>query len=551
MSSLKLKKENTASFLKNIMMLMFSQVVVKLLGLVYRVAIVDAEGFGNTGNGYYATGYQIYMILLAISSIGIPNVISKLVSERTASGDYIGAHRLFKMALALFGSVGFVLSVALFFGADFIAGVLLKATGVKYTLMVLSPALTFVSISAVLRGYFAGLGSMKASSSSQIIEQFFNCVLSIGFVYACVGKDTAIMAAAGNLSTTCACAVAFSYLAVFYRRRRAEIKQECKAQTTLPEQKSRKQLIKTILTMSVPITISSLITTANSAIDIFTVSDGIQRAFSSVISSAAELEERAMELYGILQKAEVITHLPLAISGTLCAAIVPVISSLIAKKDTAGVQSKISFAVFISTLLMFPCMSGLMVLSEPVLKLLYPSVPEGALMLVLLLTTLPFSSLTYVLNGILYGISKQHIPAIALGVGSLIKLVLNIVLINIPSLNIYGAIIGTLVYQIFVFTVETVVVFRYVDVRLDYIKCFIKPLLASVIMGGAVYLSYRLLSGFTGNTLSTLASIVVGVLVYAITILLFKTATASDIMGMPKGDKMVALLKKFHLLQEE
>ncbi len=551
MASSKLKKENTASFLKNILMLMFSQVVVKLLGLVYRVAIVDAEGFGNTGNGYYATGYQIYMVLLALSSLGIPNVISKLVSERIASGDRRGAHRLFKTALALFTGIGFVLSLVLFFGADFISTVLLKASGVRFTLMVLAPALTFVSASAVMRGYFAGLGSMKASSSSQIIEQFFNCVLSIGFVYACVGQDTAIMAAAGNLSTTCACAVACSYLVIFYRKRRQEIKAECAAQEVASECKTRRLLIKDILTMSIPITISSLITTANSAIDIFTVSDGIQRAFSSTISSPEALEEKAMTLYGILQKAEVITHLPLAISGTLCAAIVPVISSLIAKKDREGVSSKISFATFLSCLLMLPCMVGLMVLASPVLKLLFPSVPEGGLMLVLLLIALPFSSLTYVLNGILYGIGKQKIPAIALGIGSAIKLILNLVLINIPSINIYGAIIGTLVYQIFVFAVETVVVFRLVEIRLDYTKCFIKPSVSAVVMGVAVCLCYRLMVPMAGNNISTVISIFVGVLVYAVAILLLKTASVSDIEGMPKGDKIARLLKKARLLKED
>ena len=148
----KLNKENKTSFLKNVLMLMFSQIVVKLLGLVYRVAIVGAEGFGDTGNGYYSTGYQIYMILLAISSIGIPNVISKLVSERVASGDYKGAHRVFKTALKMFTGFGIFLSLILFFSADFIATDLLHAGGVKYTLMVLAPALTFVSCSAVMRG---------------------------------------------------------------------------------------------------------------------------------------------------------------------------------------------------------------------------------------------------------------------------------------------------------------------------------------------------------------------------------------------------------------
>lgn len=547
--SSKLNKENKTSFLKNILMLMFSQVVVKILGLVYRVAIVDAEGFGNTGNGYYATGYQVYMILLAISSIGIPNVISKLVSERVAEGDYKGAHRIFKLALKMFAGFGFLLTLVLFFSADFIATVLLKASGVKYTLMVLAPALTFVSASAVLRGYFAGLGSMKASGSSQVIEQFFNCVLSIGFVYACVGQDTAIMAAAGNLSTTCACAVAFIYLVIFYRKRRGELKAELREQTVLQEQKSRRSLVKTILTVSIPITLSSLITTANSAIDIFTVSNGIQNALAAEFNySAAVLEEMAMSLYGTMQKAEVITHLPLAVSGTLCAAIVPVISSLLAKKDSEGVSRKISSAVLISSLLIFPCMIGIMVLASPILRLLYPSAPEGALMLILLSTTLPFSSLTYVLNGILYGAGKQLVPAVTLAVGSAIKLVLNLILVNIPQLNIYGAIIGTIVYQLFVFTVETVFVYRSVDIKMNYVKTFIKPGISAGLMGVAVYFGYKFLSLTFGNTVSTVLSIGVGVIVYVVLILVLRTFNETDLEGLPAGRKIGALLKRFHLL---
>lgn len=548
MSSSKLKKENKTSFLKNVAMLMFSQVVVKVLGLVYRVAIVDAEGFGNTGNGYYSTGYQVYMVLLALSSLGIPNVISKLVSERIATGDYRGAHNVFKTALKIFVGAGFFLSLLLFFSADFIAVVMLRAEGVKYTLMVLAPALTFVSASAVMRGYFAGLGSMKASSSSQIIEQFFNCFLSIGFVYACVGQDTAIMAAAGNLSTTCACAVAFFYLVFFYRKRRKDIILALREQTVEGEKKSGKELVKVILTVSIPITLSSLITTANSAIDIFTVSNGIQNAFSSVISSAAALEEKAMELYGTMQKAEVITHLPLAVSGTLCAAIVPVISSLAAKKDYSGVNQKISSAVLISSLLIFPCLGGIIALAGPILRLLYPSVPQGALMLILLSVTLPFSSLTYVLNGILYGTGKQLVPAVTLAIGSAIKLILNILLVNIPALNIYGAIIGTLVYQSFVFIVETVFVYRIIPIKMDYVKTFVKPFVAAAVMTAGVFGFYKLVSSFMGNTVSTLLSIFIGVAIYGVMILILRTFREEDLAEMPKGQLLIKVFKKFHLV---
>ena len=544
--SSKLNKENKTSFLKNVLMLMFSQVVVKLLGLVYRVAIVGAEGFGDTGNGYYSTGYQIYMILLAISSIGIPNVISKLVSERIASGDYKGAHRLFKMALKMFTGFGIFLSLLLFFSADFIATDLLHAGGVKYTLMVLAPALTFVSCSAVMRGYFAGLGSMKASGSSQVIEQFFNCLLSIGFVYACVGKDTAVMAAAGNLSTTLACAISLSYLIIFYRRRRGEIKTEISAQTVPQEDKSRGQLVKIILTLSIPITMSSLISTANSAIDIFTVSDGIQKAFSGILNSAEALEQKAMELYGTMQKAEVITHLPLAISGTLCAAIVPVISSLIAKKEYKGLSDKISSATLINSLIIFPCMGGIMILAAPVLKLLYPSAPQGDIMLILLCVTLPFSSLTYVLNGILYGAGRQFVPAVSLAIASAVKLILNLVLI--PYLNIYGAIIGTLVYQVLVFAIEVIVVFRTVPIKLDLVKLFLKPMLSAGVMTAAVFGFYRLISALFGNALSTMLSVLVGAIVYLLVILLLRTLTEEDIKGLPMGGKLSRLFKKLRLI---
>ncbi len=542
----KLNKENKTSFLKNVLMLMFSQVVVKLLGLVYRVAIVGAEGFGDTGNGYYSTGYQIYMILLAISSIGIPNVISKLVSERVASGDYKGAHRLFKMALKMFTGFGIFLSLVLFFSADFIATDLLRAGGVKYTLMVLAPALTFVSCSAVMRGYFAGLGSMKASGSSQVIEQFFNCLLSIAFVYACVGKDTAIMAAAGNLSTTLACAISFSYLVIFYRRRRGEIMSSIADQTVPQEDKRRSQLVKIILTLSIPITMSSLISTANSAIDIFTVSDGIQKAFSGILTSAEALEQKAMELYGTMQKAEVITHLPLAVSGTLCAAIVPVISSLIAKKEYKDLGDKISSATLINSLIIFPCMGGIMALAAPVLHLLYPSAPQGDIMLILLCVTLPFSSLTYVLNGILYGAGRQFVPAVSLTIASVVKLILNLVLI--PYFNIYGAIVGTLVYQVLVFVIEVVVVFKTVPIKLDLLKLFLKPMLSAGIMTAAVFGFYRLVSQLFGNALSTMLSVFVGAVVYVLFIFLLKTLSAEDIAGLPMGGKLSRILRRMRLI---
>lgn len=545
--SSKLKKENKVSFLQNVLMLMFSQVVIKLLGLIYRVVIVDVEGFGNTGNGYYSTGYQIYMILLALSSMGIPNVVSKLVSERIAKKDFIAANRVFKFCFVIFGVLGIFFALFLFFGAEFIANSLLKANGVKYTLMALSPALIVVPPTAVMRGYFTGLGSLKATSTTLVIEQFFNCVLSIGFVYACVGKDTAIMAAAGNLSTSCACILAFLYLVFFFLRRKGEIKDDCLAQDIPTETKTRKDMVKTIFAISIPISFSSLISVLGSAIDTVTVSRGVQNAFAALGETAQVLEEKAMELYGILQKAETVTHLPLAISATFCTAIVPVISSAIAKNDVSEANRKISSSFFINSIFIFPCMAGFFVLAEPILKLLYPSVPEGALVLILLSISLPFSSMNYILNGILYGIGKTYIPAIALIVGSVIKLGLNIWLVNIPSINIYGAVFSTVLYNILIFVIELAVVKRSVKLQVDIKRCFVKPIFSSTVMGVAVFFVYKLCSAL-GNAVATLTSVLAGVVVYGLLVLATKNLSKEDLESLPMGNKLSGLLERFKLI---
>ena len=178
------KKTKGTSFMKNVLILMCSEIIVKVLGLVYRLVITNVEGFGDAGLGYYSAGYQIYALLLTLCSIGIPSVIAKLISERLAVGNNEGAQRIFKTALKLFAGIGLFFSVTLFLGAEFIATRLLNVPDVKYVLRVLAPAIVFVSTSAVFRGYFAGQQNMRPTSVTQVFCQFFQSdILMIVFVY--------------------------------------------------------------------------------------------------------------------------------------------------------------------------------------------------------------------------------------------------------------------------------------------------------------------------------------------------------------------------------
>ena len=151
-----MKNKKIGDFLSGIIVLMFSQVIVKILGMVYSLYLTNKQGFGDSGNAIYTSSYQIYAIFLTISSIGIPNAVSKLVAENLSIGDIKGAKRVFRVSIAIFSFVGFLCSLVLYASSNFIAENLLEIEAASDILKILAPSIFFVSISAVIRGYFNG-----------------------------------------------------------------------------------------------------------------------------------------------------------------------------------------------------------------------------------------------------------------------------------------------------------------------------------------------------------------------------------------------------------
>lgn len=535
------------SFMKNVLILICSQLLIKVLGLVYKLVITNVEGFGNTGLGYYAAGYQIYALLLTLSSIGIPSVISKLVSERIAIGDTKGAQRIFKVAFRFFTTVGLVLSIGLYLGSDFIANNILNVPDVAYVMKVLSPAIVFVAMSAVLRGYFSGQQNMKPTSVSQTLEQFLNCVLSITFVYACIGKDAYIMAAAGNLSTTCAIVITFIYLIRYYKTH----KLRTKGSIPSPErEKSNKELLKTILGISIPITISSLISVISGVIDTATVSNCMQIAFSDGNSKEA-LEQIAMSATGILSKVDTLVSFPLAINIAFSTALVPAISEALAKKDKKTASRRLSFSFFASLIIILPCAMGFIALADPILKMLYPTASDGAGVFMIASISMILTALASTLTGGLYGVNQSKIPAIAAGLGAFIKFILNMILISNPNIGIYGASISSFVYALIVFFICYKVMNRCVNMHIKFKTHVMKPLMSAIGMGVIVFCGYSLLSNVFGNTVSTILSILLGAISYCLLIIFTKALTKEDILNMPYGTKLYKVLVKFGIYKEE
>lgn len=537
-----------SSFMQNVLILMFAQIMVKVLGLVYKFVITNFEGFGDTGLGYYSAGYQIYSLLLALSSIGIPSVVSKLVSERIAKGDNKGAQRIFKICMTFFVGIGIVLSFGLFFGAEYIAIAMYDVADTKYVMQVLAPAIAFVSASAVFRGYFAGLNDMKPTSYSQIIEQFFNCVLSITFVYALLGREPYIMAAGGNLSTTLAIILTFVYLIIYYKRKKIKIEPNQKSEE---DELTAVKLLKKILIISVPVTISSIISVVSPLIDTATVSRCIQTAFANMYPVKEQLEALAMSKNGILSKVDTLVNLPIAVNVAFSTALVPAISGAIAQKDMKTASKRMTFSIFASLLIVLPCAVGFISLAQPILSLIYPTASDGAEVLMVYAIAMIFIALNQTVNGGLYGLNKTYIPAISLIIGIIIKFVLNIVLISNPKIEIMGAGISTVICQLVAFLICIVALQKNIKLHFECGRMIIAPIIASVIMGVSTYLINQALNNIVRMSISTILSIIFGALIYIVLIFALKILRKEDFMMIPFGSKIYSVLIKLKIYKEE
>ena len=538
------KKKNT--FAKNVLMLMFSQVLIKLLGLVYRLAITNVKGFGDVGNGYYSAGYQVYAVLLIISSQGIPGAVSKLVSNKVAKGKYNEAHRVFKVSMVVFGIIGFIASLLLLLSANFVSSKILNVPDVSYVLKVLSPAIFFVCVSAVIRGYFAGLGTMKASSISQALEQFFNCVLTITFVYALVGKEPYIMAAGGNLSTTLAILISFSYLIVFYKKNIKEWREESD-DVVITTKEENKKMVKMIIATAIPLTVGSVISVVTSFIDTVTVSNCIQIAYSGILKSKILLEKEAMRLTGILSKVDTLVNLPLAVNLSFYSALIPEITAAISKKDFKSASKKISFSISSSLLILIPCAIGFIVLADPILKMLYPNASDGAHILQIAAVTMVFVGINHTMQGSLFGLGKMYTPALALLIGCVIKIGLNLVLITNPNINIYGAVISSFVCQFIVFLIITIKIKKTINIKFDIKNQILKPIVAGIIMGGVIYIINYIFKDIIRYKILTFIDILIGALVYFISIFSLKVLNKKEILMLPKGNKIYSILRKLKI----
>lgn len=535
------RKLNKVSFTKNIIILLIAHVLIKILGVVNKIYLTNKEGFGDEGNAIYSSAFQIYALFLTITSIGIPNAVAKLVSGRLATGDTKGAHRIFKISILAFGFLGFIISLFVYLFAHTIATNWLQIPEAELSLLALSPSIFFVSITSVIKGYFNGRENLSVGANSQTIEQIFRTsitIILIEFIAKTTGLDTKVMAAGAAVASTLAEIICFIYLYKYYRSVQKEIANEIKISVNY-KYTGRRKTIKEILFVSVPMSIAPIIGGINKNIDSMTIVRGLKNFMTD---TEAKLQ------YGILSgKIDTLVAFPLSFNAAFTSTLIPAVSSAKATGNFDIAKRKVEFSMLISLLIGLPCTMGMIILAEPILKLLFPNQPSGALLLQISSVSITFIMLNQNISAVLHGLGKTIIPAIALIIGSFIKLALNTILVKInPNICIIGGTVGaaisTVICNIFTFIVSIYILKRNMYINFG-IEKIIKPIIATIIMSIPMIFVYNNLLSIISYKMSIILTILISILIYLILILVLNIFSEHEIKLLPFGNFIYKVLK--------
>lgn len=538
------KIEKKDGFMFGVLALMLSQVLIKLLGLVSKIFLTNKRGFGDIGNGIYGSGYQIYAMLLTISSIGVPNAIAKLISEKIAAENYKAAHRIFKIALATFGLIGFAGTLILFLGAEAIANAI-EVPEAKLSLMVLSPSITFVTIASVLRGYFNGLDKVSVTAKAQALEQVFKTTITISAVELIgigTNLNTTLMAAGANLATTLSVLLSFLYILMYYRSFKKIVAPKIKSDTNKSTDRV-KNIVKKILLVSIPITLSAIMSTLSKIVDIVTVVKGLKKFLPDTMAKAQ---------YGILSgKVDTLATLPLSFNIAFATALVPSVSALMTKKDERTAGKRISFSLLTTMILGLPCTFGMITFAQPIINLLFPNATEGGFLLQIFSLTIIFAVLMQTTNGALQGLGRIMVPAVTSFIGVALKLIFNLILVPNPKFGVNGAAIASVINNFFAFFLSFIVLRKTIKLELNFSKFILKPIIATTAMCVCSYFLYTLILVILPAKIATIFGLIIAVIIYVIMVILLKIFTKEEMLMIPYGGKFVKILEKLGVYKKE
>lgn len=533
-----------------------ASIIVRIIGILYRSPLTAI--IGDEGNGYYGFAYNIYAIVLMVSSYSIPQAISKLMAQKMAMGEYKNAQRVFRCTMAYAVVTGTLFSILVFFGARF----LVPPSAVP-VLRMFAPTIFFFAILGVLRGYFQADQNMAPTSVSQILEQIANAVVSIGaawlFMNYLAGSDRHVQAVYGAmgsaLGTGSGVIVALIFMTFLYLRSRKGFHERISCDKTVRLTPWPLILRDTILVIT-PFILSGFIlnltTTVNQTI-YFNIMMGVKGMVEREVSTA----------YGIFSnKAVVISNIPISIATALATAVIPNISAAYAVFDLDETRRRVITAIRFVLVVSVPCAAGLFILAKPVTMLLFPqweSLDLAARLLAMLSVTVILYSVSTITNAALQSIGRMSMPLVSAGIALIGQTVILVLLLFFTGMGIYSLVAVSIIYSGLIFALNQFFLRRYLDPRADLVNILGKPCLAALVMSIVCRLVYAVimilcgrlgLGRYMSNLAGLVPSILCAVIIYFFVLIRIGTLSEEDILNFPRGALLLKTFKKLRWLKQ-
>ena len=545
------------TFLQGTAVLAMATVLVKLMGFLFKVPLNNI--IGDTGFGYFNTAYDVYNVLLMISTTGLPVAMSRMISQAQTLGNHAQIKRIYRTSLYVFLTIGMVGSLGMLFFCRQLSVMVTTNENSWAAIAALAPCVLLICLVSAYRGFFQGQSNMTPTSVSQIFEAVTRLVVGLGLAWLVMkltGKayvrmqgivlapgetaqdygDITLAAGGAILGVTLGSLISVVYLHHKFRQSNQIL--SLGGGTA----KSTRSTMKELLSIAVPITLGS------AGLQIINLFDTMiyMRRLTGALQWTEKMADSAKGVYNFCQT---VFALPCSFIPTITIAVIPAITASLTRKDLAEAKATSESSVRTMALIAMPCAAGLFVMAEPVIRLLCSTYTEdkiqlAATMLAILGLTVIFNSLVLLLNAIMQAHGDVVTPVVNMLIGGIIKISVNYILVGQPDLKIVGAPIGTFICYISITALDLIAMKRHISARPAIFKNIIRPGLASAIMGAATFMVYRVLSNAISSwKLACLLSLAFAVVLYAVLVVFLRCLTYEDCMLLPKGEKIAKILR--------
>ena len=525
---------NNSKFLKGTMILTISSIIVKVIGSLNWIIL--SRVLGGEGIGLYQMGFPIYLMAITVSSAGVPVAISIITSEKLANKDYRGAKRVFNVSLRLLLISGLIFSSALFFGADFLINQhIIRDSRAYYSLIALAPAVFFVTFLASFRGYLQGWQIMTPTATSEVVEQLVRVITMLVFADLFMPYGLAYAAGGASMGAGAGAFCALLVLMWFYRRLKRRLHAEIEAQDDSIPTESAGHIIKRLLKLALPVSLTSLMLPIGANLDLLIVPHRLEAAGFDV--------RHATELFGYLTGMAVpLVNLATIFTAAMTISLVPSISESRALERFDAIRDKIRLAFRVAMIITFPCFMGLFFLAEKVAALIY-NAPGAAGAIQTMSVGILFLGMHQISTGILQGLGKTAIPVINMILACIVKVVMSWWLTAIPFLGIKGASMATVTDFAVAAIINMGFIYKYTGFTFS-LGSLLKPLLASGVMGAVIYAVLSLTEQL--GMWCVLFAMVAAVPAYALALIAFGGLNKEDLDNVPFiGRRILAVGQRF------